>query len=565
MIRIIADNILSPLGATTAENLAAVREGRSALAEHRHEGMPEAFVASLFDTPLSFEEGLKLGIRAALADAEAKGRPVNPSAADTLFVVSSTKGNIADFEPLADSARRVAQHFGNANRPVVVSNACISGLSALITAKRLLESGEYRTAIVVGYDVQSKFIVSGFQSFKALAPDPCRPFDGDRCGLNLGEAVATMVLTVSANEGGWIMRSGAVNNDANHISNPSRTAEGSLRAIEGALTLKDADGSQSVIAADDLACISAHGTATLYNDEMEAVAIDRAGLSHVPVFSLKGYYGHTMGAAGLLESIITLHAVEEGWIPATRGFEEEGTSRPINVSGNVREVALGDDGKPKRKVLKLLSGFGGCNAAVVFELQDNLSRPTVIDRTEAAGLSADVRVTISSPASLTELYKELKAKDEANGNYPKFYKMDPLSKLGYIASEMLLEKEAAMTGCERFTAREDRAVVICTRHGSLADDLAYQDTISRADEYFPSPAVFVYTLPNIVTGEIALRNHYYGETSCFDNLDNDNMTIERLVRTAFADRRITSVIGGWLDYVDADHFSADLAVYHSKE
>ncbi|MBP5715864.1 MAG: hypothetical protein J6W69_01980, partial [Bacteroidales bacterium] len=344
MVNIIADNILSPLGETTEANLRAVREGRSALCEHRLEGVPEPCFASLLEPPLTFAEGIERTIRASLANAASRGVEVDVTSADVVFIISTTKGNIAQFERIGASANVIARKFGNPNRPIVVSNACISGLSAQILAMRLLRAGLYRTAIVAGMDVQGKFIVSGFQSFKALSPEPCRPFDGDRCGLNLGEAAASMILmrddgTLAEKiQPLWTLADGAVRNDAVHISNPSRTGEGSLRAI-----------SRLGVSADALACISAHGTATLFNDEMEAAAIDRAGLANVPTFSLKGYYGHTMGAAGILETIITLHAVQEGWIPATRGYAEAGTSHEIRVTAN-EEAA-----NPRSEVLKLLS------------------------------------------------------------------------------------------------------------------------------------------------------------------------------------------------------------------
>lgn len=149
---------------------------------------------------------------------------------------------------------------------------------------------------------------------------------------------------------------------------------------------------------------------------------------------------------------------------------------------------------------------------------------------------------------LTAIYR----KDVAN--YPKFFKMDALCKLGFVASELLLKDEP-----HRFEPREDRAVVLLNRSSSLCDDRNYQSTIAnRSDEYFPSPAVFVYTLPNIVTGEIAIRNKYYGETS-FYVLERYNETlIEQIIEDTFCDKTTTSVLGGWLDCEDKEHFEAQL-------
>ena len=189
---------------------------------------------------------------------------IDPSSERVLFVLSTTKGNVellgnaqsyapafaSGFAPgfalgretLHSSAGLIAAHFCNPNTPVVVSNACISGLCAQIEAMRALRSGKYDYAVVTGADCLSAFIVSGFQSFKALSQEPCRPFDSGRNGLNLGEAAATIVFAaertaccaetygtgtgaaLSGNGyGAWMAVSGATRNDANHISGPSRT------------------------------------------------------------------------------------------------------------------------------------------------------------------------------------------------------------------------------------------------------------------------------------------------------------------------------------------------------
>jgi 3-oxoacyl-[acyl-carrier-protein] synthase I len=200
--------------------------------------------------------------------------------------------------------------------------------------------------------VITKFILSGFSSFQALSPGYCRPFDRDRDGINLGEGAATVVLSSRPEyRQGAGIKGGAVSNDANHISGPSRTGKELSEAIGSAL--RDAGSS-----ATGIGFISAHGTATPYNDEMEAKAITLAGLQHVPVNSLKGYYGHTLGAAGLIETIITLQSMREGVVIPSRGFENNGVTTPLNVCSSLLYT-------PLNTCLKTASGFGGCNAAIV--------------------------------------------------------------------------------------------------------------------------------------------------------------------------------------------------------
>ena len=236
-----------------------------------------------------------------------------------------------------------------------MSNACISGLCAQILALRLLDSDDrYDYAVVIGADEQSPFIISGFQCLRALSPEACKPFDSERCGLNLGEAAATIIYGRSSSTNAalvWSLRSGAIRNDANHISGPSRTGEGSWLALMH--TLYNIDTTT-------IAFINAHGTATLYNDEMESIAIERANLLSIPVNSLKGYYGHTMGAAGILETIISMQAIDDHTILGTKNFSSLGVSKPINVCAENKTT-------DKTAFVKLISGFGGCNAAAYFQ------------------------------------------------------------------------------------------------------------------------------------------------------------------------------------------------------
>ena len=151
-------------------------------------------------------------------------------------------------------------------------------------------------------------------------------------------------------------------------------------------------------------------------------------------------------------------------------------------------------------------------------------------------------------AMLTELYRTYV------GDYPKFFKMDTLCKLGFIASELLLQSE----GKSRFEPREDRAVLFFNRSASLQADTAYQETIQDHDNFYPSPAAFVYTLPNIVTGEIAIRNKYYGETSFLVIEHYDESVMERELQNAFLDPMTKSILGGWFDCTDEDHFEAHI-------
>lgn len=158
-------------------------------------------------------------------------------------------------------------------------------------------------------------------------------------------------------------------------------------------------------------------------------------------------------------------------------------------------------------------------------------------------------------ALLTKLYRTFV------GDYPKFFKMDTLSKLGFVASEMLLKDE----GQERFVPCEDRAIVLFNKAASLQADTNYQSTIQDSENFFPSPAAFVYTLPNIVTGEIAIRNKYYGETSFIVMELCDAKIMARQLMNAFRDPMTQSILGGWLDCMDENHFEARLFLIEKQQ
>ena len=286
---------------------------------------------------------------------------------DTILVVSTTKGNIhllegpyrGRFDPdrlfLWKLAEVVKGFFGFAHRPVVISNACISGVLAISHAARLLASGKYRNAVVAGGDILSEFIISGFISFQALSPGPCRPFDISRNGLSLGEGAATVILSADPDkemDPEFEVAGSAMTNDANHISGPSRTGEELALAIRNSMQ-------EAGLSPAEIDFISAHGTATVYNDEMESKAFSLAGLSGSPLNSFKGLIGHTLGGAGIIESAFSLHSMKENILYPSAGFSDLGVPEKIRVitAPEQREI---------RSVLKTASGFGGCNAAIIF-------------------------------------------------------------------------------------------------------------------------------------------------------------------------------------------------------
>ncbi|QRM88870.1 beta-ketoacyl synthase [Lacinutrix sp. WUR7] len=282
------------------------------------------------------------------------------------LIISTTKGNVdaldannpfhKDRAYLSELGNQIKDFFHFKNDAIVVSNACVSGILAVAIAKRYIQQGTYDHVFITSGDVITEFILSGFNSFQALSSEPCKPYDANRTGINIGEVAASVLVTNDADalakEAVTILGEGSCN-DANHISGPSRTGEGLYRSMQSAFT-------QANITAAEVDFISAHGTATMFNDEMEAIAFNRMQLSTVPLNSLKGYFGHSLGASGLVETIVGMHSLKNNTLYRSLGFETLGVTQPINVITKTTEKKI-------NRFLKTASGFGGCNTAILFQ------------------------------------------------------------------------------------------------------------------------------------------------------------------------------------------------------
>ncbi len=366
-----SSNIISSLGWTTKENIENILNGRSGIKLCNDRSLsPFDFPLSAVNNDILAQESIKTKLDSSYSRFEKlcilsiidalKQSQVDLKSKRTLLILSTTKGNIdmldqmkgtinSEILSLNYSANRISCYFDCHNKPVIISNACVSGVLAIVFAKRMCEIDAYDHFVVVGADVVSKFIVSGFQSFLSLSKEACKPFDAKRNGLSLGEGASTIIFSKKLATKGIKMVAGSTSNDANHISGPSRTGEGLWLSIHA--TFKDKT---------DLGFISAHGTATSFNDEMEAKAIARSGLIHVPVNSFKGYFGHTLGAAGVIETLLSAESLKRNLIIGTLGYDNIGVSEELNLSKLTVKKNI-------KSCLKLASGFGGCNATLLLE------------------------------------------------------------------------------------------------------------------------------------------------------------------------------------------------------
>jgi 3-oxoacyl-(acyl-carrier-protein) synthase len=287
------------------------------------------------------------------------------------LVLSTTKADIAAMErvfhrqPCSKTAHRhilprlLADDLAEAHQargPVqCISAGCISGLLALQQGASLIERGAADVALVAGVDLVSHFVLAGFTSLKSLDTEGCRPFDSRRTGLSLGDGAGAVALARRdlLPSPVWTIAAWGSSNDANHLTGPSRDGSGLALAITRALQ-------RAAVATDEIDYLNAHGTGTPYNDNMESLALRAVfGRNVPPCSSSKGMLGHTLGAAGVLETILCLLAARSGTLPGTPRLRERDPVAPQTM------LLRPQPATQLRCILKINSGFGGANAALV--------------------------------------------------------------------------------------------------------------------------------------------------------------------------------------------------------
>ncbi len=290
----------------------------------------------------------------------------------TGLVLSTAKADIEALRPVAlgESKRPLnnywnssclAQAVADANQltgPVMtVSNACASGIVAILLAESILRQNAADMMLVLGVDVLSDFILSGFSSLISLSKEPCKPYDAKRSGLSLGEGSGVLLLSKKSHSGypSPAVIGGAVNNDANHITGPFKTAEGLKLALKR--TLKKAE-----LSPGDIDYINGHGTGTLFNDAMESKGISFVfGRISPPITSMKGYFGHTLGAAGVIETALCTRILNEAVVPGSLGFDVFDKEDHLNVAKKTLNLAK------LNNLITFKCGFGGVNAAIALQ------------------------------------------------------------------------------------------------------------------------------------------------------------------------------------------------------
>ena len=253
-----------------------------------------------------------------------------------------------------------AQDAFNISAPCqIIANACASGTNAIGHAFECVRSGKYQRVLTGGYDAISELVFVGFDSLQASTPEKCRPFDRDRSGMVLGEGAAIFALenlesarARGSRVLGEIIGYG-ISTDNHHLTQPDPSGSGPRRAMEQALQ----SGNRS---AEDVNYINAHGTATTFNDAAEGKAIAEL-FGGVPISSTKSMMGHSLGAAGAIEAVVCLLALEAQFLPPNINFRNPDQDLDLNIIANESRDAKIDT------VLSNSFGFGGTNASILIQ------------------------------------------------------------------------------------------------------------------------------------------------------------------------------------------------------
>jgi 3-oxoacyl-[acyl-carrier-protein] synthase II len=387
-VAVVATGVISPLGFGMRETLDSLRESRDcvtpvtrfsvAQCRCKHAGQvgDDRLLASRGEPPRS-----RRLHRASHMMVEALKELLTqePQFKPELTIVGTTSGGMSYGEDYyralrqAGDLRRAPTWIANypAQKPVidaqesfgisspcqVIANACASGTNAIGHAFECVRSGRYQRVLAGGYDALSEMVFVGFDSLQASTPEKCRPFDRRRTGMVLGEGAAMLALEnlESANSRGAPILAEIVgygiSTDNFHITQPHPSGIGPRQAMERALANANAS-------AKEVDYINAHGTATVFNDAAEGKAISTL-FNGVPVSSTKSMIGHSLGAAGAIEAIVCLLAMQHQFLPSNINFRESDDGLDINVVANEARPAL------VRTFLSNSFGFGGTNASIL--------------------------------------------------------------------------------------------------------------------------------------------------------------------------------------------------------
>ena len=516
-IVITGEGIISAIGNDKAAVLQSLLDGRSGIVEMKHlhsshHELPVGEVQLSNDEmkamlALPVEEQTSrtslmgmLAVRQALAEAQLP--ETAPKNRRVVLISGTTVGGMDITEQYYDSFATSDEHLdclkkhdcGSSTEEIAamfgisecttISTACSSAANALILGANLLKTGQADLVIAGGSEALTRFHLNGFNSLMILDHEPCRPFDAQRAGLNLGEGAAFVVMETeaSARERGaeihaWLTGYGNAC-DAFHQTASSDNGEGAYRAMTEALEMAQ-------LKPEDIDYVNAHGTGTPNNDLSESAALKRVFAEKMPLISsTKAFTGHTTSASGSIESVICLLAMQHHFVPANLRWEHQ-IPDGITPTTGVKDVTL-------KHVVCNAFGFGGNDSSLI------LSAVPVAGEESAAAISDDdIRVAAKVEITSEEALSEIR-------NYVK-----PLEarRMGKIMKSSLLSSLKAM---EQAGIEKPDAIITATALGCLENSELLLNQLQEEGEVMLKPTYFMQSTHNTIGSGIAIFTKCHG-------------------------------------------------------
>lgn len=403
-------------------------------------------------------------------------------------ILEETDHSYLRYHGCGGTTRRIAEYFGVFSDFTTISTACSSAANAIVLGANLIKAGKADIVVAGGSESLSRFHLNGFNSLMILDKERCRPFDETRCGLNLGEGAAYVVLEseeYARKRGADIHAylSGYGNAcDAYHQTASSENGEGAFLAMREALSMAG-------LHPGDIQYVNAHGTGTPNNDLSEGVALKRIFGETMPlVSSTKSFTGHTTSASGSIEAVICILAMRNGFVPANLGWKNQ---MPDGIT-----PTLGEDKAELRNVVCNAFGFGGNDTSLVF----SSDRTSTAGETFNSGMKIKVlsRVGISTEEELQEIRKYIK----------------PLAarRMGRLMKSSLLSSLKAL---EQAGVEMPDAVVTGTAYGSLEVSERLLGQLDGGEEESVSPTYFMQSTHNTIGSNIAIKLGCHGYNSTY--------------------------------------------------
>jgi len=390
---------------------------------------------------------------------------------------------------------------------ITVSTACSSAVNSIILGAEMLRSGEADIVIAGGSEALSKFHLNGFNTLMILDKEQCRPFDATRAGLNLGEGAAFVVMqrTTDVNEDKALAYVSGYGNkcDAFHQTASSEDGEGAYLAMTEALAMAGLEPK-------DIHYINAHGTGTPNNDPSESAAIRRIfGDAIPPISSTKAFTGHTTSASGSIETVISILAMQNSFVPASLGWSQQDDTC-ITPSQGIDNITLDN-------VVCNSFGFGGNDSSLIIS-KSPVAKAETSEQYEICVLGEEVIDDVESLKEIKEFVSPIEAR-----------RMGKLMKASLLTSLRVLQK----TGVEC-----PDAIITATANGMLETSEQFLNDICENGEQLLKPTLFMQSTHNTIGSAIAIRLKCHGYnvtyTQGVHSMYCAMRDAERLIRTGKA-------------------------------